>query len=76
MSNKEKCSCSGASIKEMLVGGMIGGAIGASIALLFAPKSGAEVRKDLSVKEWVDCSVDKVKQTASNLLNKDNEPYN
>ncbi|MCQ2008802.1 MAG: YtxH domain-containing protein [Sporolactobacillus sp.] len=74
-SENEKCTCSGTGIKELVLGGIIGGAIGASIALLFAPKSGAEMRKDLSVREIVDSGVDKVKQATTSLLHKDDEPF-
>ncbi|MCO7126227.1 YtxH domain-containing protein [Sporolactobacillus shoreicorticis] len=74
-SENEKCSCSGTSVKELVLGGIIGGAIGASIALLFAPKSGVEMRRDLSVKEFVDSGVEKVKQVATSLLHKDDEPF-
>lgn len=73
--DNKKCSCSGISCKELVVGGIIGGVVGAFVALLFAPKSGEEIRKDLSVKECVDNGVDKVKQVVANLLNKDSEPY-
>ncbi|MCO7174556.1 YtxH domain-containing protein [Sporolactobacillus kofuensis] len=69
------CSCSGVSTKELFIGGIVGGVIGASIALLFAPKKGEEIRKDLSVKDIMDNGVEKVKQVTTNLLNKDNEPY-
>ncbi|MET1248049.1 YtxH domain-containing protein [Sporolactobacillus sp. STCC-11] len=74
-SENKKCSCSSLGFKELVIGGVVGGAIGASIALLFAPKSGAEIRKDFSVKEFVDNGVGKVKQATTSLLNKDNEPY-
>lgn len=34
--------------KGLMVGSIIGGAVGAVIALLFAPKSGKELRKDIA----------------------------
>lgn len=34
--------------KQFIVGGIAGGLLGAAVALLFAPKSGSELMKDLS----------------------------
>ena len=54
MSEKSKSS------KSFMFGFLIGGAIGAAIALLYAPKSGKEMRED-------------IKKRAGNLLNEANE---
>lgn len=40
----------GSYAKGMIVGSLIGGAIGAAVALLFAPKPGNELRKDIAEK--------------------------
>jgi gas vesicle protein len=42
--------------KGLLIGFFAGGALGAAIALLFAPKSGKELRKDIKEKgeEYID----------------------
>jgi Gas vesicle protein len=69
----ETCTCGSA--KDVFIGGVIGGLIGAAVALLFAPKSGEEVRKDLHLKKLVTDGVDKVKEAASTIANKDEEPY-
>ncbi|MCL1631001.1 YtxH domain-containing protein [Sporolactobacillus sp. CPB3-1] len=74
-SKNEKSSCDEVGFKEMIIGGIIGGAIGASLALLLAPKTGAETRRDFSVKELVNNGVDKVKDTAAYFFNKDSEPF-
>jgi len=42
--------CSGADIARMLVAGLIGAVIGASLGLLLAPKTGSELRHDLREK--------------------------
>lgn len=73
--DNEKKSCSGLGARELFIGGIIGGAIGAAAALLLAPKSGEEIRSDLHVKDLVGGSVEKVKQAASSLAKKDSEPY-
>ncbi|WP_100487533.1 YtxH domain-containing protein [Sporolactobacillus pectinivorans] len=70
---EKTCNCAGA--KELFIGGVIGGLIGAATALLLAPKSGEETRQDLHIKELLNSGVDKVKQTASSLIKKDDEPY-
>ncbi|TGB00137.1 YtxH domain-containing protein [Sporolactobacillus shoreae] len=73
----EKCekTCGSVGAKELFIGGVIGGLIGAAAALLLAPKSGEEIRKDLHIKELVANGIDKVKQTASDLVKKDEEPF-
>lgn len=71
--NGQVCECTSA--KDIFIGGVIGGLIGAALALLFAPKTGEEVRKDLHLKKLVTDGVDKVKEAASTIANKDQEPY-
>ena len=41
-------SNAGSSIQTFLTGALIGGAIGASVALLYAPKKGKKLRGDIS----------------------------
>lgn len=69
--------------KDFLIGVLVGGIIGASIAMLVAPKSGRELRQDLSegyetlskrtqelarqVSEYSDVVVDRVKEVAQQL---------
>lgn len=74
-SENGKKSCSGLGAKELFIGGIIGGMIGAAAALFLAPKSGEELRRDLCVKDVIEGSVEKVKQAASSLIKKDSEPY-
>ncbi len=54
--------------KDFLIGSLIGGIVGASMALLFAPKSGKELRGDLNqgasyvrdrASEWKDVAYEK-----------------
>ncbi|HEX6594655.1 MAG TPA: YtxH domain-containing protein [Bacillota bacterium] len=40
--------CDDMNSKDLMVGTLIGGLVGASLALLFAPKSGRELRRDLN----------------------------
>ncbi|RYM04603.1 YtxH domain-containing protein [Sporolactobacillus sp. THM7-7] len=65
----------GLSTKDLFIGGVIGGAIGAVTALLLAPKTGEEFRNELHLKDCVNNGVGKVKQLTSTLLNKESEPY-
>lgn len=46
--------------KGLLIGAAIGGAVGAALALLFAPKSGRELRRDIADK--TEEVVDKAQQ--------------
>lgn len=71
--NGQTCTCT--SGKDVFIGGVIGGLIGAAVALLFAPKSGEEVRRDLHLKKLVTDGVDKVKEAATTIANKNEEPY-
>ncbi|MDX8047485.1 YtxH domain-containing protein [Gracilibacillus sp. S3-1-1] len=54
--------------KDFLIGSLIGGIVGASLALIFAPKSGKELRSDLNqgahyvkdrANEWKDVAYEK-----------------
>ncbi|QDP40898.1 YtxH domain-containing protein [Radiobacillus deserti] len=54
--------------KDFLIGSLIGGIVGASVALLFAPKSGKELREDINTgatyvkdkaSDWKDVAYDK-----------------
>lgn len=58
---------SGGQIQSFLVGAAIGGAVGAALALLYAPKSGSELREDIGEK------VDDISSRFSNLLRKTKE---
>lgn len=64
--------------KGMVFGALLGGAIGAITALLFAPKSGAELRKDIAEKsgevydkayDYFDVLKENVGQTVSSTIN-------
>ncbi len=60
--------------KSFIVGFLAGGAIGALIALLFAPKSGKELRADLKLKgeEYLDEAekyISEAKEKAKELIN-------
>ncbi len=46
--------------KGFLIGAVVGGAVGAVVALLFAPKSGKELRRDIA--ERTEDVVDKAQQ--------------
>jgi len=54
--------------KDFMIGTLLGGIVGASVALLFAPKSGKEIREDLNTgaqqvrdraDEWKDVAYEK-----------------
>ncbi|KAB8138334.1 YtxH domain-containing protein [Gracilibacillus oryzae] len=54
--------------KDFLIGSLIGGIVGASLALIFAPKSGKELRSDINhgahyvkdrANEWKEVAYDK-----------------
>jgi len=60
--------------KGLIVGFLAGGAIGAIIALLYAPKSGRELRQDIKTKaddylEEADKYLAEAKDRAKNLIN-------
>ncbi|WP_135555073.1 YtxH domain-containing protein [Paenibacillus cymbidii] len=54
--------------KDLLVGAVIGSAVGAITALLFAPKSGKELRGDIA--EQVRAAADKTQQLAGQVSDK------
>lgn len=85
MQNKQCHSCcSGMSGKDLFIGAVLGGMVGAMTALMFAPRSGEELRQNLDVKSMLNTGVDKVKSAARdakekaiNLMNKEEEePFN
>ncbi|UTR15634.1 YtxH domain-containing protein [Salipaludibacillus sp. LMS25] len=60
--------------KDFLIGGLIGGIVGASAAFLFAPKSGRELRQDINeqaraakdkTSDWTNQAVEKGSTMAS-----------
>ncbi|WP_096202648.1 YtxH domain-containing protein [Bacillus sp. FJAT-45350] len=57
--------------KDFLIGSLIGGIVGASAALLMAPKSGKELRHDLN--EQAQMAKDKTSEFTNNAYNKGNE---
>ncbi|WP_188206458.1 YtxH domain-containing protein [Alkalibacillus aidingensis] len=75
--------------KDFMIGSLIGGIVGASVALLFAPKSGKELRHDINTgaqhvreraDEWKDVAYEKgtelshqFKETKDQLQEKVNE---
>jgi len=63
MSHHEDCSCSGVSV---FLSFLLGGLVGAGVALLLAPKSGKETREQIraladDVKERAECYVEQAK---------------
>jgi gas vesicle protein len=60
--------------KDKLTYLLVGGGIGALVALLFAPKSGSELRTDIT--DAARKGVDKTRETASQLGEKSNEYIN
>ena len=57
--------------KDFLIGTLIGGIVGASAALLLAPKSGKELRSDIS--EQAQIAKEKTTAFTSNAYEKGNE---
>lgn len=59
-------------VKPVLSGLLIGGLLGAGTALLFAPKSGEQIREDIQNKtnELRDRTTDTVKDTVSQVKSK------
>lgn len=57
--------------KDLLIGAVVGGILGAATALLFAPKSGRELRSDIS--EQAQAANDKTVQIASTISQKTQE---
>ena len=67
----------GSSTKSFLMGALIGGAVGAITALLFAPKSGRELRRDIvdtstemydKATDFVNSTVTEGKQKAQTII--------
>ncbi|MDU0204208.1 YtxH domain-containing protein [Paenibacillus sp. MAH-36] len=57
--------------KDLLIGAIVGGLLGAATALLFAPKSGRELRKDIA--ENAKAVSDKTVQLATSVSQKTQE---
>jgi gas vesicle protein len=62
-------------VKGLLIGFIAGSAIGAIVALLYAPKSGKEMRADIKVKasDFKDEVADKLRQARSKAVDIINE---
>ncbi|RTE10048.1 YtxH domain-containing protein [Paenibacillus whitsoniae] len=61
--------------KELLIGAVVGGVLGAAAALLFAPKSGRELRSDIaegaqSVSQKTQATAKAVSTTTVDLVGK------
>lgn len=63
--------------KSFLLGALIGGAVGATIALLFAPKSGRELRRDIvdtsndiydKATDYAESTIEDGKQKARDIV--------
>ncbi|MFT8361797.1 MAG: YtxH domain-containing protein [Sporolactobacillus sp.] len=68
--HQSSCCKNGLSGKALFFGAVIGGMVGGFTALLFAPKSGEELRQNLDVKAALASGVDKVKQAAADAKEK------
>ncbi|MBS1903657.1 MAG: YtxH domain-containing protein [Bacteroidetes bacterium] len=69
---------SGGSVQSFLVGAIVGGAVGAAFALLYAPKRGKELREDISEKmsglsDRFTTLLKKAKETGEELLHEETE---
>jgi len=69
-------------LKGLVIGSIIGGSVGALIALLYAPKPGSELRKQLAEKttdiyskasDYFADSATVVQDTAQNIMNEGRE---
>lgn len=73
MSNENQNNNGGMNGKDFVIGTLIGGIIGASVALLYAPKAGKDLRQDINT------GADQVRERASEWKNtaydKGNELY-
>ncbi len=69
MSDEER----GTSLSTVLVSFLAGAAIGSGLALLFAPKTGREVRDQ--IRDMTDDAVDKIKAYAKDAQDKLKETY-
>ncbi|MFT8870922.1 MAG: YtxH domain-containing protein [Sporolactobacillus sp.] len=86
MNEKGQCGCGGEcgklSASALFIGGLIGGVTGAVMALLLAPKSGAELRSSFDVQAAVRAGAGKARQVAADVkerveksLYKEDEPF-
>jgi gas vesicle protein len=73
MESREEISRKEASVSEKLTYLLIGGGIGAILALLFAPKSGHELREDIA--DVTRKGIDKTRETAAQLQERAGEYY-
>lgn len=69
MSNDDKCT----SLATVMVSFLAGAAIGSGLALLFAPKTGREVREQ--IKDLTEDAVDKIKDYARDAQDKIKTAY-
>lgn len=69
MSNEER----GTSLSTVFVSFLAGAAIGSGLALLFAPKTGREVRDQ--IRDMTDDAVDRIKDYAKDAQDKLRETY-
>ncbi len=69
MSEEER----GASVSTVLISFLAGAAIGSGLALLFAPKSGREMREQ--IKDLTDDAVGKIREYASDAQEKIKSTY-
>lgn len=69
MSNDDR----GTSLATVLVSFLAGAAIGSGLALLFAPKTGREVREQ--IRDMTDDAVDKIKEYAREAQDKIKSAY-
>jgi gas vesicle protein len=69
-------------LKGMVIGSLVGGAVGALVALLYAPKPGVELRKDISEKstelygkasDYFSTASETVQHTAQTIINQGKE---
>lgn len=72
---------SGGSVQSFLVGAMIGGAVGAAFALLYAPKRGKELREDISatvsdVSDRFTALIKRAKEVGEDLIHDEAEIVN
>jgi gas vesicle protein len=70
---------SGGSVQSFMTGALVGGAIGAAFALLYAPKKGSDLREDISdtasdISDRFSSLLSKAKEAGEDLINsgKDN----
>ena len=63
MSNENQNNNGGMNGKDFVIGTLIGGIIGASVALLYAPKAGKDLRQDINT------GADQVRERASEWKN-------